>query len=122
MLKALAIALAALGVAAPAAAATTPHVVVGMGEQNPGLFDDERFLDTGITHARLIVPYNVVKAGSWPLDAAAVWLARARHEGIEPLVTFSRRWGPKKRRYHLPSVREYSKRIAEFRARFPWVR
>jgi len=122
MLKALAIALAALGVAAPAAAATTPHVVVGMGEQNPGLFDDERFLDTGITHARLIVPYNVVKAGSWPLDAAAVWLARARHEGIEPLVTFSRRWGPKKRRYHLPSVREYSKRVAEFRARFPWVR
>jgi Glycosyl hydrolase catalytic core len=124
MRKALAIGLAALGLAAPAASAETRHVLVGMGEQNPAMFEDQRFVDTGIRHARLIVPYDVVKAGGWPLDAAAVWLARARHEGIEPLVTFSHQWGGgrKKRQRHLPSVREYSKRVAEFRTRFPWVR
>jgi hypothetical protein len=122
MRKAFGIAFAAMALAAPAAAAETPHVVVGMGEQSPALFEDQRFLDTGIRHARLIVPYDLVRAGGWQLDAAAVWLARARLAGIEPLVTFSHAWGGKKRKFHLPSVREYSKRVAEFRARFPWVR
>ena len=42
-------------------------MTMGMGEQNPGMFDDARFLDTGIRHARLILPYDVVKAGGWPL-------------------------------------------------------
>ena len=38
--------------AAPAAAqAPTPHVDVGIGEQNPTLFDDPRFQTTGIRHA-----------------------------------------------------------------------
>jgi len=123
MRKPLLIALVLAATAAPAAsAAEAPHVIVGMGEQNPDLFLDQRFLDTGIGHARLTVPYDIVKAGGWPLDAATVWLARARLAGVEPLVTFNHAWGGKKRKFHLPSVREYSKRIAEFRARFPWVR
>jgi len=63
-----------------------------------------------------------VKARGWPLAAADVWLDGARREGVEPLVTFSHRWGGRKRQFHLPSVREYSKRIAEFRGRYPWVR
>jgi polysaccharide biosynthesis protein PslG len=122
MLRALAIALAAGALAAPSAASAAPQVVVGMGEQDPGFFNDPRFLDTGIRHARLIVPYDIVKAHDWPLDVADIWLAAARREGIEPLITFSARWGGKKQRFHLPTVREYSKRIAEFRARYPWVR
>lgn len=120
MLRGISIALAAVALAAPAAAAP-PHVTMGMGEQNPGMFDDARFLDTGIRHARLILPYDVVKAGGWQLWSADAWLAAARREGIEPLVTFSSRWG-NRRRHHLPSVREYSKRVSEFRARYPWVR
>ena len=66
MLRGISIALAAMALAAPAAA-ETPHVTMGMGEQNPGMFDDARFLDTGIRHARLILPYDVVKAGGWQL-------------------------------------------------------
>ena len=122
MLRGISIALAAIALAAPAAAtAVTPHVVMGMGEQNPGMFDDARFLDTGIRHARIILPYDVVKAGGWQLAVSDVWLAAARREGIEPLVTVTARWGERRRR-HLPSVREYAKRFAEFRARYPWVR
>ena len=122
MLRGISIALAAAALAAPApAAAEMPRAVIGMGEQNPSMFDDSLFLDTGIQHARLIVPYNVVKAGGWPLAAADAWLAGARRDGIEPLVTFTAAWG-KRHQFHLPSVREYSKRMHEFRARFPWVR
>ena len=56
--------------AAPAAAQSPiPHVDVGIGEQNPTLFDDPRFQTTGIRHARLIVPYDVVRAGGAEPDA-----------------------------------------------------
>jgi hypothetical protein len=126
MLKALSIALAAGALAAPSAlaapgAAELPHVTMGMGEQSPSMFDDSRFLDTGIRNARLIVPYDLVKARGWPLAAADVWLDGARRRGIEPMVTFTARWG-ERRRLRLPTVREYARRVAEFRARYPWVR
>jgi len=70
MIRGISIALAAAALAALAAPAALagsstaelPHVTMGMGEQNPGMFDDARFLDTGIRHARLILPYDVVKA------------------------------------------------------------
>ena len=118
------VALAAL--AAPAAAgAQEPapafdHVTVGISEQSPDLFDDLRFRTTGITNARLIVPYDVVKRGGLWLHVADVWLDRARREGIEPLVTFSHSF-EKRRQFQLPSVRGYAARVAEFRARYPWV-
>ena len=120
MLRGISIALAAIAVAAPAAAAAIPHVTMGMGEQNPSMFDDSRFIDTGIDHARIILPYDVVRAGGWQLASADAWLAAARREGVEPLVTFTARWG-NRRRFHLPSVGEYSRRVSEFRARYPWV-
>jgi hypothetical protein len=114
-------ALAALTLAAPAIAQEAPHVVVGMGEQSPDLFADARFQETGIRHARLIVPYDVVKAGGWPLLVADLWLERARRGGIEPFISFSHAMA-KKRQFKLPSVRQYRARVSEFMARYPWVR
>ena len=87
MLRGISIALAAVALAAPAAApaaptaATPPHVTMGMGEQNPRMFDDSRFLDTGIRHARLILPYDVVKAGGWQLAVAERGSARRAARG-----------------------------------------
>jgi hypothetical protein len=122
MRRALAITLAAVGLAAPTASAQeAPRVIVGMGEQSPDLFEDARFHATGMRHARLLVPYDLVKAGGWPLHAADVWLARARRDGVEPLVSFGHSMS-KKRQLRLPSVRQYAARIREFRARYPWVR
>jgi hypothetical protein len=114
-------ALAALALPAGASGREAPHVLVGMGEQSPELFQDWRFHATGMRNARLIVPYDVVKAGGWPLDVADLWLARARRGGVEPLVSFGHSWA-KKRQLRLPSVREYAARVSEFRARYPWVR
>ena len=63
------------GVAA-AQAPPPPHVDVGIGEQDPSFFGDPLFRETGIRHARLIVPFDVVRAGGWQLSSADAWLAQ----------------------------------------------
>jgi hypothetical protein len=113
--------LVAAFVAPSAASAQAPHVDVGIGDQSPGLFADERFRATGMRHARLIVPFDLVRAGGDRLAAADAWLAEARRYGIEPLVTFSHS-ARRKRRLKLPSVAAYIARVREFRRRYPWVR
>jgi hypothetical protein len=114
-------ALAALAVPGPALGQEPSRVAVGIGEQSPDLFEDARFRSTGIRNARLIVPYDVVKAGGFWLAVTDAWLDRARRDGIEPLVSFSHSF-VKRRQLRLPSVRDYAARVAEFRARYPWVR
>jgi len=122
MPKTLVIALAVgAALATQASAQPAPSTIVGIGEQSPDMFQDARFHATGIRHARLLVPYDVVKRGGWPLASADAWLERARRDGIEPLVSFGHSMS-KRHQFRLPSVREYSKRVAEFRARYPWVR
>ena len=90
MRRAIAISGAVLLLAIPAAAGAQgrPHVTVGIGEQSPDLFEDARFHATGIRDARLLVPWDLVKMGGWPLQSADVWLDRARRDGVEPLVSF----------------------------------
>ena len=123
MRKAIAISCALLVAALPAGAAALdgPAVTVGIAEPSPDLFEDPRFLDTGIRHARVLVPYDVVRAGGWPLAVTDLWLARARRDGVEPLVSFGHAMS-ERHRMRLPSVREYAARVREFRARYPWVR
>jgi hypothetical protein len=116
---AISISLLTLALSAAASAQEPEPVTVGIGEPSPELFQDPRFQATGIKHARLIVPFDVVKAGGWPLAVADLWLERARRDGVEPLVSFSRSFVKRRR---LPSVRQYAARVAEFRSRYPWVR
>jgi hypothetical protein len=129
MLRALAIALAVGALTAPAASAQTtaapaargPHTIVGIAEQGPELFDDPRFHATGIRHARLLVPWDVIKMGGWPLQAADMWLDRARRDGVEALVSFGHSMS-EKRQLKLPTVRQYAAAVRAFRQRYPWVR
>ena len=129
MLRALAIALTVGALTAPAAsaqapdaaAARGPHTIVGISEQGPDLFEDPRFHATGIRNARLLVPWDLIKVGGWPLRAADVWLERARRDGIDALVSFGHSMSPKTQ-YKLPSVRQFTAQFKAFRARYPWVR
>jgi hypothetical protein len=112
----------ALGLPAAAAAQVVPpHVDVGIADQSAALFGDARFRATGIRHARLIVPYDVVRRGGEQLHFADTWLAAAQAHGIEPLVTFAHSIG-RRRQFRLPTVAAYSARVREFRERYPWVR
>jgi hypothetical protein len=129
MKSALAIALAlgaltaqAVSAQEPAAsAARGPHTIVGIGEQSPELFQDPRFQSTGIRNARLLVPWDLIKVGGWPLQAADLWLTRAQRDGIDPLVSFGHSMSPKTQ-HRLPSVRQFTAQFKAFRARYPWVR
>ena len=106
----------------PCAAPATRRSPSGIGEQSPELFEDARFRATGIRHARLIVPYDVVKAGGWPLARGRPLARRARAATGSSRSSRSRTRMAKRRQFRLPSVREYAARVAEFRARYPWVR
>jgi hypothetical protein len=121
MLRALAIALAVLAVTATAASAKGPHTLVGMGDQSPSMFDDIRFQETGIRNARLLVPWDLIRAGGGMLHAADIWLDAARREGVDPLVSFGHSFS-KRRQLKLPTVRQYSAAVRAFRTRYPWVR
>src|SRR5829696_887878 len=98
-----------------------PHTIVGIGEQSPDLFEDPRFRATGIRNARLVVPWDLVEMGGWPLEATDVWLARARRDGVEPLVSFGHSFS-ETRQLKLPTVRQYAAAVRAFRERYPWVR
>jgi hypothetical protein len=121
MRRSIALGLVLAALAVPTAAGAQeglPHVAVGIGDQSPDLFADARFQATGIRHVRLIVPYDLVRAGGWQLASADAWLGRARELGLEPLVSFAHSG---RRRRYLPTVAQYAARVREFRERYPWV-
>jgi hypothetical protein len=82
---------------------------------------DARFARTGIRTIRVVVPYNVVRAGGAQLRDVDTWLQTVRAYGIQPLVSFGRRHGRRGLRY-LPGTREYARNVRAFRRRYPWVR
>jgi hypothetical protein len=112
---------------APASAQTAPaavHPLVGIGDENLGLFSDPRFLALGITQVRFYVSWDVLSSGyrnPYRRNVLAAWLADARGLGLTPLITFdhSDRHGPGGRR--LPSVAQYSNAFLMFHRRYPWV-
>lgn len=91
--------------------------VVGIGEQNSPMFADKRFRDLGITHVRLVAPYDAV-ARRTERDLVDVWLAAAKAAGAEPFITFGHsRAKPTK----LPSVAEFRAAFDAFHKRYPDV-
>ncbi len=92
--------------------------VVGIGEQNSPMFADRRFRALGITHARLVAPYDTV-ARRGERDLADVWLGAAKAAGAEPFITFGHsRAKPAK----LPSVAEFRAAFDAFHERYPEVK
>src|SRR3954468_2490558 len=112
--------LLSLTVAATAvpAAARTP-VIVGIGDQKPAMFGDPRLAWLGITHARLVVSWEVEQV-PWERAQTDEWLAAAQAQGVQPLVGFGHSW-PDDRRRILPSVAQYRAAVTDFHQRYPWV-
>jgi hypothetical protein len=104
---------------APAAASARP--TVGIGDQNPTVFQDRKM--QRLKHlkvARLVIEWD------WYKDAEAAaharwWMSTVTAAHMRPLVTFNRNWrynGRKK----LPSMAAYKKSFKLFRKQFPTVR
>ena len=114
------LALALVLLFAPAARADWPFEL-GIGEQQPQMFDDPRFVALELEHVRFLTAYDVACRPGADRASLDTWLAGARRTGSRPLVafSFSAREGA---RWKLPSYRRFMRCFRAFRARYPWVR
>jgi hypothetical protein len=98
-------------------------VLVGVADQNPGLFTQPLFNQLRVKRSRAFPAWNVaLKRG----QAAALddWLDAARAARVEPLISFSQSVGSRcpRKPCKLPTVREFTRAFRAFRKRWPFVR
>jgi hypothetical protein len=110
----------ALGLGCAAPALTGAHVIVGIGENNPQVFSDPRFLALSIKQVRDDIPWDAVDVRRDRADLTQ-WLDEARADGLQPLITFDHVQGSVKTQRKLPSVAQFSKAFLKLRHLFPWV-
>jgi hypothetical protein len=122
--------LVAAAVLAGCGLAATPEksdaaVLVGVGDQDAGMFTDPLFSQLGIKKSRyfpswdVALPRRATEAG-W-LDQ---WLNGAAAAGVEPLISFNVNLGSKcpKRPCKLPTVSQYRSAFKAFHKRWPQVK
>jgi hypothetical protein len=104
-----------LGVAVPAARAD-----IGISDAQPAMFGDWRFTDLGVTHVRLIVPWDVAVDKPQRTDA---YLAAAQAAGISVHVAFEHLSGDQcpGAPCTLPGVQDFRTAFVAFRNRWPQV-
>jgi hypothetical protein len=116
--------LLSLVVAAPASA----KYRVGIGEQNPAMYDTPAWQSLGLKRARYLVPWDYYKH---PGQAAEVahYMARARQAEQDLLVTFTARRGcyignrySRARACRAPSGRAFRSSFRRFDNTYPWVK
>jgi hypothetical protein len=95
-------------------------LVIGIGDQKPDMFSDERFVDLDIRYARYMIPWDVMRV---PADLARLtdWLDAAKAAGVQPLLTFGHSLRPDKRRT-MPTPAQFRAEFVKLRRAFPWVR
>jgi hypothetical protein len=102
----------------PAAAHAMP--IVGIADQKTDMFTDARFQRLGIRTVRVSFAWDLMTS-AWQVAEADRYLALARAEGVEPLVT----WQPSRlagKRRVWPSPAQFVTQFKRFRARYPWVK
>lgn len=93
------------------------RVPFGIGDQDPAIFWDPRFIWLGIRSARFVTPWDTMRHHK-DLERAEQWLEAAHAAGIEPLVAFNQSTN---HQHLLPTVGSYSGAVRAFMHRFPWV-
>lgn len=105
---------------AAASAATTPAqrgVNVGIADQKPDMFSDERFAELGINRARFSIAWDALRS-SWQTAELDAWLQGAQASGVEPLITFGH---SRTNRRSRPTPARLTREFRRFRQRYPWV-
>jgi hypothetical protein len=111
---------AGLAAAGPAGAVAAP-ATIGIADQEEATYVDPLLAWTGITTARVIVPWDASLGPTSRIDHA---LASAHEAGMDVLVSFDRRStedcldGP----CSVPSPSQYRRALAAFHQRWPYVR
>jgi hypothetical protein len=94
-------------------------LVIGIGDQKPDMFRDQRFAAMGIRYARVSVGWDVLTS-PWQTQQLDAWMAAAHAAGVEPLLSFGHSRGPARR--VLPSPSRFTYEFRRIRTRYPWVR
>lgn len=93
------------------------RVPFGIGDQDPAIFWDPRFIWLGIRSARFVTPWDTMRHHK-DLERAEQWLNAAHAAGVEPLVAFNQSTN---HQHLLPTVGSYSGAVRAFMRHFPWV-
>ncbi|WP_027008387.1 hypothetical protein [Conexibacter woesei] len=93
---------------------------VGISDTRPGIFSDWRFTDLGVTHVRLVVPWDVAVDKPEATDA---YLAAAQAAGVSVHVAFEHLSGDQcpSAPCTLPGVQDFRTAFVAFRNRWPQV-
>jgi putative glycosyl hydrolase len=114
-----------LVVAAPASA----KYRVGLGEQNPQMFENPSWQSMKLKRVRYLVPWDYAKHRA-QRDEVNYYMAKARFAKQDVLVTFTARRGcylpsgrySKEKACRAPSTKAYKKAFLGFDKAFPWVK
>jgi hypothetical protein len=108
------------GVAVPA---TADAVVIGIGDNNPGMFSDPRFAALDITTARYTLPWDIVtrRADHDDLAAFRAWLSAAESANVKPLISFGADFTNPAANF-VPNVSQYKTAVKAFLKDFPQIK
>jgi hypothetical protein len=117
-------ALLALAFASPASAAQQkkpwPIPKIGIGEQNPEMFDSPYFKALDIKYVRVVTAWDSLRH-RWSREALDHYMLAAREAGVTVLLGFGHARSKKRKvRRHVPSVREFTKEFLKYKKRYPW--
>ena len=103
--------------AKPSKRANQAKPAIGFADQKPSMFLDQRFIDLGVRHARLNVPWDVLREPGTLANVDA-WMAGARVRRVTPLITVdrSRRPGMQSRN---PTAGVLATQVRKWRKRWP---
>jgi hypothetical protein len=101
---------------------------VGIGDQNPAMFDSPRWQSLKLKRTRYLIPWDWTKH-AYQRAEVEVFMNRARLAKQQVLVTFTARRGcwngrrySRKKACRAPSAKAYKSSFARFDNKFPWVR
>jgi Glycosyl hydrolase catalytic core len=102
---------------------------VGLGEQNPSMFDQSSWQSLKLKRVRYLVPWDYRKHG-FQRDEVDHFMTRAHAAGQDVLVTFTARRGcysatgrySKRKACRAPSTKAYKKAFLAFDKAYPWVK
>ncbi len=94
---------------------------IGIADQKPQVFDDERLRDLGFGYSRRSVAWDALRHADQRADLDA-WVAGAGLIGTEPLITLARSRRTTGRRYTPPTGTQYLREFLRMRRRYPAVK
>lgn len=101
---------------------------VGIGEQNPAMFDEQRWQNLKLKRVRYIVPWDYNKH-DWQRAEVVAFMNRARAARQDVLVTFTASRGcwsdgryERRKACKAPRAKQYRRTVRRFDNAYPWVR